>query len=239
MTNTHSKSKQSKSRQQTPPSAPPACASKVWSFAMLSPADKARACQLTKALYLDLVGEDVVQRQFAWFVEDKTGLGAKVFVGALKEWMQPRDAIEEMLVLQMAWTHARLARLSSIAPQQDQTNNVRVVNDACDRAANTFRRMMLALVEYRRPPRSDSFVAIRQANVANQQVIANGQNQNPAKPISSNELGSTPAKALPPHTEGIDFVATVGPAEQAVGMEHRPQDSSGEKPRQDECHETR
>jgi hypothetical protein len=62
---------------------------------------------------------------------------AALFVEAIKESVQPRDAIEEMLVLQMAWTHARLARLSAIASQQTQTKNVQVLNDACDRAAKS------------------------------------------------------------------------------------------------------
>ena len=87
---------------------------------------------------------------------------------------------EEMLVIQAAWTHARLARLSSIAHSQENRENLQAVHEACDRAANTFRRQMLALAEYRRPAQANSFVAIRQANVASQQVVQNVEPQAPS-----------------------------------------------------------
>ena len=96
----------------------------------------------------------------------RAGCPAEAFIAAMKESVQPRDAVEETLLVQLAWTHARLGRLSRLAADQTATANVRVVNDACDRAANSFRRMMLALAEYRRPPQPRGFVAIKQANVA-------------------------------------------------------------------------
>ena len=62
------------------------------------------------------------------------------------ESVKPRDALEEMLVLQMAWTHARLAALSVVKPAEEGVRALRALNDACDRAAGTFRKQMLALV---------------------------------------------------------------------------------------------
>jgi hypothetical protein len=114
-----------------------------------------------------------------------------------------------------------------IKPVQEGVQALRALNEACDRAAGT---LMLALAEYRRPPRSDRFVAIKQSNVANQQVIHNDQNQNPAKSVASNELGSSPTQALPPDAEGLDLAATGGPAKQAVGIKHRPKIEAGEDP---------
>ena len=154
--------------------------------------------------------------------------------GARGSLRQPRDALEEMLVVQMAWAHARLARLSAIAHNQEQRGNVQVVHDACDRAANTFRRQMLALAEYRRPAQPGSFVAIRQANVANQQVVQNVENHtfpNPnfRTPAASNEQGSAP-QALPPVGAGIEIPEGGGAKEQAVAGQHRPQDGSGKGP---------
>jgi hypothetical protein len=116
-----------------------------------------------KEIYLNKVGANVLAGQMRLFVShtgDESGQvarkGAETFVAAIMESVQPRDAIEEMLALQI------------------------------------FRKQMLALAEYRRPPRTDSFVTIKQANVAQQQVIHHDQNQNPAKPVTSNELGSAP-----------------------------------------------
>lgn len=143
-------------------------------------------------------------------------------------------------MVQMAWAHARLARLSAIAHNQEHRGNVQVVHEACDRAANTFRRQMLALAEYRRPAQPGSFVAIRQANVANQQVVQNVEAQSPdsRKPGTSNEQGSVPA-ALPPIAEGIELPAGNGAEKQAVAAQHRPQDGGGQSPIQAERDEAR
>lgn len=76
----------------------------------------------------------------------------------------------------MLFTHARLVHLSSLANKQTRVEWAAMMNAAADRAANTFRRQMLALAEYRRPSRragGDSFTAIGQANIAAQQVIQN------------------------------------------------------------------
>jgi hypothetical protein len=210
------------------------------------PIDLAAQRRAVKDVYLNRVGANVLSFQMRTLINDGPDKTAEkvteLFIAAIKESVQPRDAIEEMLMLQMAWTHARLAYLSAIASQQTETKNVQVLNDACDRAANTFRRMMLALAEYRRPPRTDAFVAIKQANVANQQVVQNVENQpvsNPNFPkcVASNEQGSTPA--LPPVVEGIGLPAGDSTEKQAVASEHRPQDGSGHRAIETECDETR
>jgi hypothetical protein len=188
--------------------------------------DAAGQRRMAKAVYLDTVGIGVLASQHEWFVSDKTGEGATAFVGAIKESVRPRDVIEEMLCLQMAFTHARIAKLSLQAIQQVDRNNVQVVNDACDRAANPFRRQMLALGEYRRPPRSDAFVAIKQANVAAQQVVQNVENQNGRNGIASNEQRSTTSTALPPIADRASIPAGVGAEKSTVAMEQRSSDFS-------------
>src|SRR5271154_4008879 len=60
---------------------------------------------------------------------------AGVFIRDLLEMMKPRDPFEEMLVLQAAWTHARLARLSTLATHEYNPDAIRIKNEACDRAA--------------------------------------------------------------------------------------------------------
>ncbi len=90
------------------------------------------------------------------------------------EGMAPRDAAEEMLIAQMLFAHARAMRLTAMANNRSDLKSVRVLHEYADRASNTYRRLMLALAEYRRPPRAGgTFTAIKQANIAGQQVIQN------------------------------------------------------------------
>ncbi len=100
------------------------------------------------------------------------------FVLDLFERLQPRDPLEELLVGQMLVTHVRLLHLSTSAQQQQNLKWAAMMHEAADRAANTYRRQMLALAEYRRPPRPPrSFTAIGQANIAQQQVVQNGKSE--------------------------------------------------------------
>jgi hypothetical protein len=73
----------------------------------------------------------------------------------------------------------------------------------------------------------------KQANVANQQVVANGQTENLEKLVASNERGS-PAKAIPPHAKGVEFATTISPATSAVAAEHWTQDDGGQGPSKQE-----
>ena len=198
------------------------------------PPDPAGQRKALKNIFIDKVGANVFagqMRPFVGYTEDDAGQsardGAEAFVRAIKESVQPRDAVEEMLVLQMAWTHARLAVLSSVKSNQEAIGALRAINDACDRCAGTFRKLMLALSEHRRPAQV-GFVAIKQANVANQQVVqhVNQTIESPEfrKPIASNEQGS----ALPAVGEGAGILAGDGAAQPAVEAQHRPQNGGRE-----------
>ncbi|MGH7133396.1 MAG: hypothetical protein ACREJO_15810 [Phycisphaerales bacterium] len=96
--------------------------------------------------------------------------GAIGHVKDIVEGLNPRDPAEEMLAL----THSRILHLTSMSNQQTDIESLRAINEYIDRACNTYRRLMLALAEYRRPARQpDTFTAIRQANIAGQQVVQN------------------------------------------------------------------
>lgn len=164
---------------------------------------------------------------------------AMLYIEDLIERMAPRDPMEEMLVVQAVMAHARVLHLTDYANQQDQLESVRIVNEYADRASNTFRRLMLALAEYRKPPRTgDSYTAIRQANIAGQQVVMNGETPQPAN--ATNEQGCGPAdqshepRTPPPvlHAEpaGPGIPASVGPAREALGAIHRAEDAAGQSP---------
>jgi len=99
----------------------------------------------------------------------------------------------------------------------------------------------------RRPPRTgDSFTAIRQANIAGQQVVQNLESSKSKSENATNEQGCShdaidqPAatKALPPHAGGAEIPARVSPAHEAMAAKHRPPDAAGQGPLEDERHET-
>lgn len=106
------------------------------------------------------------------------------------ERMEPRDAVEEMLLAQLLFAHARAVRLTALANEQTSLDGIRVVNEYADRASNTYRRLLLALAEYRRPALPGGNVSVvQQTNIAGQQVF---QNHEPARTIATNELGWRP-----------------------------------------------
>ena len=166
---------------------------------------------------------------------------AMIYVIDTVERMKPRDPMEEMLVAQAVMAHVRALHLSSLAPQQTQVGNVRVTNEYADRASNTFRRLMLALAEYRKPPRvGDSYTAIGQANIAGQQVVVNGgqENGNATNEQGSDQQGTghdaidhdapTNATHTPPalsaEPRGPGIPPSIGKPDEALGAIHRAED---------------
>lgn len=189
------------------------------------------------AMQTQLIGSEVYRRQLSHISKDTELHEAHLaYVVDLINSIKPRDALEQMLLMQALWTHARLAHLSVLANQQTHTISVKTINEACDRAANTFRRQMLALSEYRSPKHGDTFMAIKQANVAQQQVITHGKNSHP---ISSNEQGFAPAPALPPHPERTGITARVSSSKQAMAVQHRSEDGSRQSALKKERRSTR
>lgn len=120
------------------------------------------------------------------------------FVDGTVEKMAPRDPVEEMLVSQLMLIHGRVVRLSHLAQQQLDYDQIRNINELADRASNTYRKLALALAEYRRPAKGSSVTEIQQANIANQQVVMNGCTHEPEN--ATNEQGcrggTTPMPAI-------------------------------------------
>jgi hypothetical protein len=213
-----------KANQSTAPDADPSPSTPVGRFLT-----KSRDGNSPDSMHSVLMGAAVYRGQLnPALLEDLKDTAVK-HVGDTLLRMSARDPLEEMLIAQTIWTHTRLGKLSAIANDQTHSNHVRVVNDACDRASNTFRRQMLALAEYRRPPRTDSFTAIKQLNQAQQQVVQNVENQNSKLGHASNEKGlpTIDAAALPAHTEGAGFAAQCDSTGEAVAANHRPADCVG------------
>jgi hypothetical protein len=70
----------------------------------------------------------------------------------------------------MSETGARRFALSRLSMDEGDAVARRLFSEEYERAANLYRRQMLALHEYRQPPRG-AFVSVRQANIAGQQVV--------------------------------------------------------------------
>lgn len=154
------------------------------------------------------------------------------------ESLKPRDPLEEMLIIQALWHHARLAELTVNAPAQKNPEWFKLYHEAADRCANTFRRLMLTLAEYRRPHRGDNFTVVHagQANLANQQVV----NQPISKGTSSNEQGANDGNRSADPSEpgqpkalegtlagGIGAPPLERPEPAAVAAKHRAEDAGG------------
>jgi len=153
--------------------------------------------------------------------------------------MAPRDPAEEMLVAQLLFAHARVMRLTQLANIQSSPEYIRVMHEYADRASNTYRRLMLALAEYRRPPRTgDTFAVVKQTNIAGQQLI---QNHEISSQTTTNEQGcrsdagnprspTAGSPALSAHPGGSDFPAGVCPPREALDPVHRSPDAQRQGP---------
>lgn len=158
------------------------------------------------------------------------GPSGMLFVRDLMSRMKPRDAAEELLVSQLVMTHTRVLNLTALASKQTSLDAIRVINEYADRASNTYRRLMLALAEYRRPPRGgDRFTAIKQANIAQQQVVVNGDSN--GKENTTNEQGldcintaETKPPAVPAQSGRIGFPESIGSADETLEAVNRAED---------------
>lgn len=162
--------------------------------------------------------------------------------------MQPRDALEEMLIAQLLYTHSRIARLTYLANQQDCARDIAIINEYADRATNTYRRQMLALAEYRKPPRQgDTIAFVNQANIAGQQVVQNGVQ---ASEQSTNEKGcdafngvqrrgDVSAEGIPTVGERVGVASGLSVTSEAMAEGVRAADGCRETPIQSERMETR
>lgn len=159
------------------------------------------------------------------------------YARAVIEDMAPRDAAEEMLIAQLLFTHARVMRLSELANYQPDVHCLQIMHEYADRASNTYRRLMLALAEYRRPPRTgDTFAVVKQANIAGQQVIQNHEN---SEKVATNEQGFKPTPSIPGtpgntrartpalsvDAGGLGFPSFIRPACETVDAVHWPPDA--------------
>jgi hypothetical protein len=120
----------------------------------------------------DAMGVRIYCRMMESLLTADSPLKAKYFEEArqLHKELSPRDAVEKIFVDQILWLHARLAHLNYYSTLQTQLKPMQVMHAACDRLADAMRRHLMAFAEYRQPERR-RFTAVRQANIAQQQIV--------------------------------------------------------------------
>jgi hypothetical protein len=102
---------------------------------------------LVGAMYLQVVRAQISQIIKGSQLRDSI----MVYIEEMATQMAPRDPFEEMLVAQAMLTHIRVLSLTQRAVQATEAEQLRILNDYADRASNTYRRLMLAMKDYRRP----------------------------------------------------------------------------------------
>lgn len=192
----------------------------------------AHGCQVPAAIY-----RSAIERLLGHQLESVPDAGQ--YVKAVIADMAPRDPVEEMAITQLLLAHVRAMHLTSMTNQPLDLHTMRTIHEYADRASNTFRRLMLALAEYRRPPRTgDTFAVVKQANIAHQQVIQNHENSNTnptneqgcVRAVGTPTPEHTAAAALPAHPGGAEGSACVRPAREAVDEVHRTANARGQVP---------
>lgn len=180
-------------------------------------------------LYVEALGPEV-REIFKGF---DLGPSAMLYIEDMFRRMAPRDPMEEMLITQAILSHTRVMSLTMRASLTSEPESNRTLNEYADRASNSFRRLMLALGEYRKPPRSgDSFTAIRQANIAGQQVVVNSDGRETES--ITNEQGCRDGQqpeaappSLPTQPGGAGRAPGIGSADEALGAVHRAEHAGG------------
>ncbi|GJM19643.1 MAG: hypothetical protein DHS20C14_18560 [Phycisphaeraceae bacterium] len=173
-------------------------------------------------------GNAIAQRLEQMFSGIDLGESAVTYARDLIERMNPRDPAEEMLIVQMLMAHVRVLHLTDLAAKQTGLDGVRTVHEHADRASNTYRRLMLALSEYPKPPRTPgSFTAIGQANIAQQQVVQNQERGSDGN-ATNEQRCHEPAESepsIPALGEGSRGAPSVRLPKQAVGARKRARDA--------------
>lgn len=128
----------------------------------------------------------------------------------LKEAGNPTDPIERMMIEQLALAHFRVGRLHTRVAEARTVDEVKAFSAAATRLTGEFRRLALAIRQYRQPVQTKHFTVVRQQNVAENQQIAylegaQAENEVPSiwndSEIASRSLPHVPANASPAQSE--------------------------------------
>jgi len=90
----------------------------------------------------------------------------------LRDAGNPQDPVEAMMIEQVTIAHHNVGRLLMAAAAAETIEQAKLYNDAATKLLGEFRRLALAIKEYREPTAARQFTLIRQQNVAREQQIA-------------------------------------------------------------------
>ena len=148
----------------------------------------------------------------------------------------PRDALEQILAEQILWMHGTMAMLSHFAALQSARKNMKVLHEARDRLSEACRKHILAFQQYRHP-RQTSFTAVRQANIAQQQIVASGVLPRRRGRIAKGEndaglgriISGEEKTRVPVERGGAGGSAGEDSGDSAVAIQHGAADGGGEE----------
>jgi hypothetical protein len=145
--------------------------------------------------------------------------------------IDPQDAIEQLMSEQILWLHARFAHLSYYASLQTKNPPMQIMHNAADRLANTLRRHLMAFADYRNPGRK-RFTAVRQANIAHQQIVNNSSPMPEAifhDPQIPRAIPATKAAALSSNARGASGITQEQRDPSTLAQEHGPAHGNGQE----------
>lgn len=92
-------------------------------------ADAAREREVTRLMHTEFLPGIVYEKALAPLLGDGLQSRASDHARDTISRMAPRDPVEEMMVAQLLFTHARVIRLSELANQQSSLDAIRVMNE--------------------------------------------------------------------------------------------------------------
>jgi hypothetical protein len=129
--------------------------------------------------------------------------------------LDPKDTAERMLAVQMVAVFSRSMYLARAANAQKNTKWFSLYSGECDRAMTQFRRQVQTLKDLRRPRRS--FTAIRNANIAGQQIVVTQPNKGSTPHCSDVTVSQKTQASLPPQQNRSGGPDCQRPEEPPVG----------------------
>jgi hypothetical protein len=143
------------------------------------------------------------------------------------------DPQEEIISAQIVLCEARLAHLQHFALRQTTLRNIRAFHEMCNNTITALARLVKSLDNHRRPRRR-SYFSVRNANIAQRQVVKSIRRRRHAprletSPNLSNLSKETEeAPPISPDASGPRRPVPAHRPDPALEKEHRPENDHGE-----------
>jgi DNA primase len=149
---------------------------------------------------------------------DTAGVGAgKFIVGRLHE-TDPLQGLAHTLAL---LAHARAAWLTHQAVGEKDVRSLAVHLNGAERATNTYMQLMKAITEHQNAKTPNAKISIKQANVAQQQIVQNIGTGDKQPHDERTRIAPDIEEAVSPVAERAKFIEGRSPEKSTVGPEYR------------------